>query len=71
MATGLQRLGVRLEVTKAALNHISGTRGGITEIYQRHSWLEGKRPPSMSGVNTSPRSPKSGSRPATLSPSVA
>jgi integrase len=43
MATGLQRLGVRLEVTEAALNHISGTRGGITGIYQRHSWLEEKR----------------------------
>jgi integrase len=29
VATGLQRLGVRLEVTEAVLNHISGSRGGI------------------------------------------
>jgi integrase len=28
VATGLQRLGVRLEVTEAVLNHISGSRGG-------------------------------------------
>jgi hypothetical protein len=27
VATGLQRLGVRLEVTEAVLNHISGSRG--------------------------------------------
>jgi integrase len=40
MATGLQRLGVRLEVTEAALNHISGTRVGI---YQRHDWQAEKR----------------------------
>jgi hypothetical protein len=31
------------KVTEAALNHINGTRGGITGIYQRHSWLEEKR----------------------------
>jgi integrase len=37
-ATGLQRLGVRLEVTEACLNHISGSRGGIKGIYQRHDW---------------------------------
>ena len=29
VATGLQRLGVRLEVTEAVLNHISGSRAGI------------------------------------------
>ena len=29
VATGLQRLGVRLEVTEAVLNHISGSRRGI------------------------------------------
>ena len=28
VATGLQRLGVRLEVTEAVLNHISGSRAG-------------------------------------------
>jgi hypothetical protein len=37
VATGLQRLGVRLEVTEAVLNHISGSRGGIAGAYQRIS----------------------------------
>jgi integrase len=41
-ATGLQRLGVRLEVTEAVLNHLSGTRGGIAGVYQRHDWAEEK-----------------------------
>jgi integrase len=43
MATGLQRLGVRLEVTEAVLNHISGSRAGIVGIYQRHDWAAEKR----------------------------
>jgi integrase len=43
MATGLQRLGVRLEVTEATLNHVSGSRAGIVGIYQRHEWAEEKR----------------------------
>ena len=43
MATGLQRLGVRLEVTEAVLNHISGSRAGIVGVYQRNSWAEEKR----------------------------
>jgi integrase len=38
LATGLQRLGVRLEVTEAVLNHISGSRSGIVGVYQRHDW---------------------------------
>jgi integrase len=38
MATGMQRLGVRLEVTEAVLNHVSGSRSGIVGIYQRHGW---------------------------------
>jgi integrase len=38
IATGLQRLGVRLEVTEAILNHVSGSRGGIIGVYQRHQW---------------------------------
>ena len=37
-ATGLQRLGVRLEVTEAVLNHVSGSRSGIVGVYQRHGW---------------------------------
>jgi hypothetical protein len=43
VATGLQRLGVRLEVTEAILNHLSGSRGGIAGVYQRHDWAEEKR----------------------------
>ena len=43
VATGLQRLGVRLEVTEAVLNHISGSRGGIAGIYQCHDWADEKR----------------------------
>lgn len=43
MATGLQRLGVRLEVTEAVMNHTSGSRAGIVGIYQRHDFANEKR----------------------------
>jgi integrase len=43
VATGLQKLGIRLEVTEATLNHISGSRRGIVGIYQRHDYAEEKR----------------------------
>lgn len=43
VATGLQRLGIRLEVTEAVLNHTSGSRGGIAGVYSRHDWAEEKR----------------------------
>jgi integrase len=43
MATGLQKLGVRLEVTEAVLNHVAGSRAGIVGVYQRHSWADEKR----------------------------
>jgi hypothetical protein len=43
VATGLQRLGVRLEVTEAVLHHISGSRGGLAGVYQRHDWADEKR----------------------------
>jgi integrase len=42
-ATGLQKLGVRLEVTEAVLNHVGGSRSGIVGIYQRHTWEPEKR----------------------------
>lgn len=42
-ATGMQRLGIRLEVTEAALNHISGSRSGIVAVYQRHRYADEKR----------------------------
>lgn len=42
-ATGLQRLGVRFEVTEAVLNHVSGSKGGVAGVYQRHDWAAEKR----------------------------
>ena len=38
VATGLQRLGVRLEVIEAVLGHVSGSRSGIVAVYQRHKF---------------------------------
>ncbi len=43
LATGLQRLGVRFEVTEAVLNHVSGSRSGVAGIYQQHDWGPEKR----------------------------
>ncbi|MBR0551748.1 tyrosine-type recombinase/integrase [Stakelama marina] len=43
VATGLQRLGIRVEVTEAVLNHVSGSRAGIVGVYQRHSFDAEKR----------------------------
>lgn len=43
LATGMQRLGVRFEVTEAILNHLSGSRAGVAGVYQRHHWTDEKR----------------------------
>jgi integrase len=43
LATGMQRLGVRFEVTEAILNHLSGSRSGVAAVYQRHDWAAEKR----------------------------
>jgi integrase len=43
VATNLQKLGVKLEVTEAVLNHVSGSRAGIVGVYQRHEYAEEKR----------------------------
>jgi integrase len=43
VATNLQKLGVRLEVTEAVLNHVSGSRAGIVGVYQKHEWKDEKR----------------------------
>lgn len=43
LATGLQRLGVRFEVTEAFLNHVSGSKAGVAGVYQRHDWGVEKR----------------------------
>ena len=41
--TGLQKLGVRLEVTEAAVNHRSGAVSGVTAVYAKHDYAEEKR----------------------------
>lgn len=43
LATGLQRLGIRFEVTEAVLNHVSGAKSGVAGVYQQHDWKEEKR----------------------------
>lgn len=43
LATGLQRLGVRFEVTEAILNHVSGSKSGVAGVYQRHEWHDEKK----------------------------
>jgi integrase len=42
LATGLQRMSVRLEVTEAVLGH-EGIRGGIVGVYQRHRYADEQR----------------------------
>jgi len=42
-ATNMQKLGVRLEVTEMLLNHVSGSRGGIVGVYQRHTYTDEMR----------------------------
>ena len=44
LATNLQKLGVRLEVTEAILNHISGaSRSDVAGVYHLHTWETEKR----------------------------
>lgn len=42
-ASGCQRLGIKLEVTEAVLNHVSGTRAGIVGVYQTYRYEQEKR----------------------------
>jgi integrase len=42
-ATGMQRLGQRLEVIEAVLGHVGGSRAGIVGVYQRHAFDDEKR----------------------------
>lgn len=37
-ATNLAALAVPVHVTEEALNHVSGTTGGIVAVYQRHTY---------------------------------
>jgi integrase len=41
-STGLQRLGVSLEVIEECLNHKSGTRSGVAGVYARYRYLAEK-----------------------------
>lgn len=43
LASGCQRLGVRLEVVEAILNHVSGSKAGIVGVYQRYDYQDEKR----------------------------
>jgi integrase len=43
VATGLQRLGIGLQVVESVLGHTSGSRAGIIGIYQRHTYANEKR----------------------------
>ena len=42
-ASGMQRFGVRLEVTESLLGHVSGTRAGIVGVYQVYRYEDEKR----------------------------
>lgn len=42
-ATNLQRLRFPIDVTEAVLNHASGSRGGIVDVYQTHDYADEKR----------------------------
>jgi integrase len=42
-ATGMQRIGVRFEVTEALLNHVGSSRSGVAGVYQRHDWKTEKQ----------------------------
>ena len=43
VATGLQKLGVPLQVTESVLGHTGGSRAGVVGIYQRHDFAAEKR----------------------------
>ena len=43
VATGMQKLGVGLQVVEAILGHVSGSRAGVVGIYQRHTYDAEKR----------------------------
>ncbi len=43
VATNMQQLGVRFEVTEALLNHVSITHAGVASVYHRHDWFDEKR----------------------------
>ena len=42
-ATGLQRLGIGLQVIESVLGHVGGSRAGVVGVYQRHQFDAEKR----------------------------
>ena len=42
-ATGLQKMGIRLEVTEAVLNHAGESKSGIVSVYQTYNWADEKQ----------------------------
>jgi integrase len=38
VATNLQKLAVKVEVTEAILNHSGGSRGGLVSVYQKYQY---------------------------------
>ena len=58
-ASGMQRLGVRLEVTESLLGHVSGTRAGIVGVYQVYRYEDEKRVgnPPVGGLPCQPFEP--------------
>jgi integrase len=55
VASGLQRLGVRLEVTEAVLNHRSGSTASIVGVYQRTTMPPRSATPWQGGLIMSTR----------------
>ena len=43
MATGMQRLGIKLQAVESVLNHVSGSRAGIVGVTMGQHYREGKR----------------------------
>jgi integrase len=43
VATGMERLGIRLQVVEALLGHTAGSRAGVVGIYQQHTYDDEKR----------------------------
>jgi integrase len=43
IATGMERLGIRLQVVEVLLGHTAGSRAGVVGIYQVHTYEEEKR----------------------------
>jgi integrase len=43
VATGLQRIGISLQVIEEILGHTSGSRSGVVGVYQRHAFTNEKR----------------------------